>query len=62
MSTKDEHKSRLTSAVTRCAQSGYRQRLDTSDYGELLLEQCSPKCPRVSLRMPFQFLPEVPSV
>jgi len=37
--TKDEHKSRLTSAITRGAQSDYRQRLDTSDYGELLFEQ-----------------------
>jgi len=35
--TKNEYKSRLTSAVARGAQSGYRQRLDTSDYGELLL-------------------------
>jgi len=39
MITKDEYKSRLTSAITRGAQSGYHQRLDTSDYGELLLEQ-----------------------
>jgi hypothetical protein len=37
--TKDEYKSRLTSAIARGAQSGYRQRLDTSDYGELLLER-----------------------
>jgi len=28
--TKDEYKSRLTSAITRGAQSGYHQRLDTS--------------------------------
>ena len=28
--TKDEYKSRLTSAITRGAQSGYNQRLDTS--------------------------------
>jgi len=27
---KDEYKSRLTSAIARGAQSGYRQRLDTS--------------------------------
>ena len=32
---KDEYKSRLTSAIT----SGYHQRLDTSDYDELLLLQ-----------------------
>ena len=31
--TKDEYKSRLTSAVTRSGQRGYHQRLDTSDYG-----------------------------
>jgi len=37
--TKDEYNSRLTSANTRGAQSGYHQRLDTSDYGELLIEQ-----------------------
>ena len=37
--TKDEYKPRLTSAITRGAQSGYHQRLDTSDYGELLHEQ-----------------------
>ena len=48
--------SRLTSAITRGAQSGYHHRLDTSDYGELLLQQRWPKCPRVSLLMPFQFL------
>ena len=36
--TKDEYKSRLSFTITRGAQSGYRQRLDTSDYGELLLE------------------------
>jgi len=30
----------LTSAITRGAQSGYHQHVDTSDYGELLLEQC----------------------
>ena len=30
--TKDEYKSRLTSAITRGAQSGYHQRLDTSVY------------------------------
>jgi hypothetical protein len=36
--TKDELKSCLTSAViTRGSQIGYHQRLDTSDYGELLL-------------------------
>jgi hypothetical protein len=37
--TTDKYKSRLSSAITRGAQSGYHQRLDTSDYGELLLEQ-----------------------
>ena len=37
--TKDEYKSRLTSAITGGVQSVYHQRLDTSDYGELLLEQ-----------------------
>ena len=30
---------RVTAAITGGAQIGYRQRLDTSDYGELLLEQ-----------------------
>jgi len=28
----------LTSAIRRGAQIGYHQRLDTSDYGELLIE------------------------
>jgi hypothetical protein len=37
--TKYEYKPRLTSAVTRAAQSGHHQRLDTPDYGELPLEQ-----------------------
>ena len=37
--TKDAYKLCLTSAITRGAQSGYHQHLDTSDYGELLLEQ-----------------------
>jgi hypothetical protein len=36
--------------------------VNTFDYGKLLLEQRWPKCPRVSLCMPFQFLPEVPPV
>jgi hypothetical protein len=34
----DDHKLRSTAAITRSVQSGYRQRLDTSDKGELLLE------------------------
>lgn len=37
--TKDECKSRLTSAFTRGAQSDSHQHPDTSDYGKLLLEQ-----------------------
>jgi hypothetical protein len=37
--TKDEYKSRLTSAIIRGAQSGYHQRPDSSDYGELLLHR-----------------------
>jgi len=31
LNLKDEYKSHLTSAMTRGAQSGYHQRLDTSD-------------------------------
>jgi hypothetical protein len=37
--TIDEIKSRLTFAITRGAQIGYHQRLDISDYGELLLHR-----------------------
>ena len=54
---KDEYKSCLTSAITRGAQSGYHQRLDTSDYSEILLEQCSlTKLSITSLKMCIHFL------
>jgi len=36
--TKDKRNLLLTSAITRGTQSVYRRRLDSSDYGELLLE------------------------
>jgi len=45
-------KSRLTYANTRGAQSGYHQRLDTSDYGELLFEHLL-KCVYISWHPPY---------